>query len=121
MPTVASPPSKRKFIVGDGQTGPKLTVGEIARYKRLDKERLAHVRKASDIAKEQATIEEAIVAYVEAYGGRQRTVVKGKYTLKRIWKTKPVQWAKAFIRRLGNDEAEAERKKAGRVLKLEIT
>jgi len=79
---------------------------ELEAYFRLDQQRLALNRRAKDIEKVQAALEQKFLEYVREEGGPERATTRCGYRLAIINKPGSVSWVTEFLRVAGEKEAE---------------
>jgi hypothetical protein len=95
------------------QPAPKPTREELAEYFRLNEQRLAASRQASDFKKLQDAIEQKVLDYVRQEGGKERCCIVSDYRLSIDKKANRVEWKTAYMEELGQAAAEALIKAAG--------
>lgn len=85
---------------------PNITIKDLEAWETLENQRKEGAREARDLGKQQAIIEAKIQAFVEAKGGKSRSVQRSGFRLAIEQVKGSVAWKTEFISLAGQERAE---------------
>ncbi len=90
----------------------RVTAPLIGTYLSLQDERRELARKVSALERREKPIQQALIAHIQAEGGKARTCTKGKYTLSLEDAPGSVSWKAEYVKLKGAEAAEKLQAKA---------